>query len=137
MNNAIKKIIFGLLVLAGGVVFIVFGSISLKEVKTLPTTEAVVSHVQKEWVSDGEGGETQEITIFVTYTIDGEEYTEELQNAKTSLKKGDNITVYYKPGDPTYVSGATKGLAAIQISIGCVIALIGLGMMVSAVIKGR
>ena len=137
MNARIKKLLAVLLLLAGGAVFIVFGFVSLKEMREFRQTPAVVADVQTEWVPDGEGGDTQQITIFVTYTVDGKEYTEQLQNTKTNLKQGERITVLYNPEDPTQVSGATRGIVAIQFCAGALLALAGLGTLVAFVVKGR
>ena len=137
MNNGIKKLIAMLILVAGGAVFIVFGTVSMKEIKNFLPVPAVVSHVQREWVPDGEGGETEDIHIFVTYTVDGKEYTEELQNTKTNLHEDDSITVLYNPEKPHEVSGATKGMATIQFIAGGILILAGLGTFAVSLIKGR
>lgn len=137
MNNRIKKLLAVLLLLAGGVVFIVFGAVSMKEIKNYIQTPAVVSHVEREWTPNGDGTDTEEIKIFVTYTVDGQEYTEELQNTKTGYSQGDTITVLYNPENPAQVSGATKGIAAIQFIAGGVLVLAALGTLAATIIKGR
>lgn len=137
MSQQIKKLIGSVIALVAGIVFIVFGCISMKEIKKFVPVDAVVSHVQREWVPDDEGFEQEELTFFVTYTVDGQEYTEQLQNTKTSLEKGDQITVRYNPENPKEVSGATTGIAAVQIAFGSLFALAGLGIAALTVIKGR
>ena len=137
LNNNIKKLIAIVLVMIGGVVFIIFGSITAKQMKTFIKVPAVVSHISREWTPDGDGGETEEIKIFVTYTVDGQEYTEELNNTKTNLKEGENITVLYNPEDPTEVSGASKGGVALQIGFGSLFLLGGLASLAALIIKGR
>ncbi|MBR4727926.1 MAG: DUF3592 domain-containing protein, partial [Clostridia bacterium] len=107
MNNQLKKLIAVLILLAGGAVFIAFGAISFKEMREFKPVPAVVSHIEREWTPNGDGTDTENITIIVTYTVDGQEYTEKLQNTKTNYKQGDEITVLYNPEDPTEVSGAT------------------------------
>lgn len=137
MSNTIKRLIATVLFVVGGAVFIVFGCVSLKEIRNFTPIPAVVSHVTREWTPNGDGTDTEDISIFVTYTVDGQEYTEELQNTKTSYKQGDEITVLCNPEDPTQVSGATKGLAAIQIGAGALFALGGILAFVKGIIKGR
>ena len=128
MSAKVKKMIAFLLAIAAGVTFIVFGSLSLKEIREYTKTPAVVSHVASSFVPDGEGGETQEIKIYVNYTFDGKEYQDiELQNTKTSLREGDELTILVNPADPTKASNATKGMATIEIVAGSVVGLIGLG----------
>ncbi|MCR5041171.1 MAG: DUF3592 domain-containing protein [Clostridia bacterium] len=135
--NLVKRFIAPLLLIAGGILFIVFGFRTVKEMKDFPQTDAVVSHLTREWVPDGEGYETEQITVYVTYTVDGKEYTEALQNGKTNYEQGDAIKVYYDPADPTYVSGASKSGATIQLAFGSVIALGGLGGLVAALVRRR
>ena len=137
MNNRLKKLIAGLVAIAAGAVFIVFGFISLKELREFKQVEALVSDIQVDLVTEGDGSQTQEIHIFVTYTVNGQEYTEELQNTKTSMKKGDTITVLYNPENPKEVSGATKGIATVQLAAGAAIALFGLGFAALTLIRGR
>ena len=137
MSERLKKLLAVVLLLAGGAVFIVFGATSLREIREFRPVEAVVSHIEREWVPNGDGTDTQEITIYVTYTVDGQEYTEELQNTKTSYSQGDKITVLYNPEKPTEVSGATKTIAAIQIAAGSLLALGGLVTLVLFFLRGR
>ena len=137
MNNNLKKLIVFVLMIVGGATFIVFGAISLKEIRTYKPVDAVVAHIQRDWTPNGDGTDTEEIRIIVTYTVDGTEYTEELMNTKTNLQKGDEITVLYNPADPTQVSGATKGIAAVQLAFGAVLALAGLGSIAVFFIRGR
>ncbi len=119
-----KKIISVIILIAGGILFIVLGFGSLNEIRNFPQTEASVVAVEREWVPSGDGDDTEQITVHVSYTVDGKQYEEVLQNAKDSLEKGDQISVYYNPQKPEYVSGATKGTAFIQIGFG-VICLFG------------
>ena len=137
LNNKLKKMLFSLVAVAGGVIFIVFGAVTMKEMKNFTRVDAVVEHVQREWVPNGDGSDTQEISIYVRYTVDGKEYVEELQNTKTNLHEGDQITVLYNPEKPSEVSGASKGGAALQFAVGGVFALAGLFSLAATVIKGR
>ena len=136
MSNKLKKMLVSVVMIAGGAVFLALGFMSVKQINHYPQTAAVVSHIQKDYVPDSDGYDREEIKIFVTYEVDGKEYTEELQNTKTNLKQGDNITVYYNPDNPEEVSGATKTMAAIQLGIGAALALAGLGTLVLAIIRG-
>jgi hypothetical protein len=137
LNNRMKKLIVALLLLAGGIVFIVWGSITLKQTTKFPKTTAVVTHVQREFTPDGEGGETEEIHIFVTYTAEGKTYNEELQNTKTSLREGDVTDVVYNPDKPAEVYGASKTGGVLQLVFGGVLALAGLGSAAAVLLKGH
>ena len=137
MNSQMKKLIAAIILIAGGAIFIVFGATSIKEMRDFKQVPAVVSHIEREWTPNGDGTDTEEIRIFVTYTVDGKEYTEELQNTKTNYKQGDAITVLYNPEDPTEVSGATKTMTVIQFAIGGVLVLAGVGVFVFKFLGGR
>lgn len=137
MNSQMKKLIAAIILIAGGAIFIVFGATSIKEMRDFKQVPAVVSHIEREWTPNGDGTDTEEIRIFVTYTVDGKEYTEELQNTKTNYKQGDAITVLYNPADPTEVSGATKTMTVIQFAIGGVLVLAGMGVFVFKFLGGR
>ena len=114
----VKKIFALIILIAGGILFIVLGLSGIKEIRTFPQTDATVAAVEREWVPNGDGGDTEQVKIRVSYTVDGKQYEEELQNAKSSLKKGDQLRVYYDPQKPEYVSGATKGMSMLEIGFG-------------------
>ena len=137
MSNQLKKLIAVVILIAGGAIFIVFGATSVKELRDFKQIPAVVSHIEREWTPNGDGTDTEEIKIFVTYTVDGQEYTEELQNTKTGYKQGDAITVLYNPADPTEVSGATKTMTVIQFAVGGALVLAGVGVFVLKFLGGR
>ena len=135
--NSLKRFIAPLILLAGGIVFILFGAQSVKEIKTYKPVEAVVSHVAKEWTTDADGSDTLDVTIYVTYTVDGKEYEEALQNTSTNHEKGDKLTVLYNPADPSVVSGVSKTIVVIQLAAGVLLILAGAFVLVRVVIRGR
>ena len=137
MNNQLKKLIAVLMFLVGGVALIVFGVSSYKQVSTYPQTDAVVAGVHKELVPDGEGGTTQEVTIYVTYTADGKEYTEAVSNVKGTLKEGDALRVCYNPENPAEVFGASKTGPVIMLVMGAVCVLASLGVGALTLLRGR
>ena len=137
MNSQMKKLIAVIILIAGGIVFIVLGAISVKELREFKRVPAVVSHIERDWTPNGDGTDTEELKIFVTYTVDGKTYTEELQNTKTTYKQGDEITVLYNPAKPSEVSGATKTMSVIQFAVGGVLVLAGAGVFVFKFLGGR
>lgn len=135
-NQVIRKLIACILILVAGVVFIVFGCISFKEVKTFPEVSAVVTRVDKEIVDNGED-HSEEITAYVRYTVDGKEYNEILQNHSGNIAENDQITVRYNPEKPEYVTGATKGSGTLQLVVGIVLCIAGVTSSAVTLIKGR
>lgn len=128
----LKKIAAVILLIAGGILFLMLGLSGLKEIRTFPQTEATVVAVEREWVPNGDGSDTEQLTFHVSYTVDGKQYEEVLQNAKGSLEKGDRIQVYYNPQKPEYVSGATKSKSMLEIGFGalCLLGAVILGIRI-------
>ena len=133
-NQKIKKLLVSLMIIAAGIAFIIFGSISFKEVKNFPEVQAVVTKVETNIVQDDEGT-TEEKTIYVQYTVDGVEYNEVLQNTSSNAQENETITVRYNPEKPEYVTGATKASGTLQLAVGIVIAVAGLASAVITFIK--
>ena len=137
MSNRMKKLIAALVLIAGGAIFILLGAASIKEIREFRQIPAVVSRIEREWTPNGDGTDTENATVYVTYTVDGREYTEKLQNTQANCKQGATITVLYNPKDPTEVSGATKTLAVIQFAAGGALVLAGAGVFIFKFLGGR
>ena len=126
----LKKVLPVVVLIAGGILFLVLGIGSIREIRSFPETEAVVSRVERDLITDDEGGQSENVTVYVQYRIDGKDYEELLQSAKGSVSEGDRITVHYNPDKPEYVTGATKGSSMLAILAGaaCLIGGILLGI---------
>ncbi len=131
-----KRFIVPLAALVMGIVFIVMGCISLSQVKNFPAIEAVVTGVEREYITDGDGTR-EEVTVRVKYNVDGTDYEEILQNNSATLNEGDKITVRYNPEKPSFVTGATKSSSMIPIGFGALFTLIGLVLFAKSIIRGR
>lgn len=129
VRDLLQRVLPPVLLLAAGILFLVFGFVTVNEMRSYPQTTATVTKIEREWVPDAEGGDTEEITIYVRYRVAGQNYEEVLNNCKTSYQEGETISVYYKPDDPHYVSGATKGGAAIRFAFGGVLTFAGLAAL--------
>lgn len=134
MKNPVIKILASVIILAIGIVFIVLGAKNISQINTFPQVSAVVSEVVTETSTDADGNDTTEETVYVSYTVNGNEYNEILQYAEGSYNKGDSITVQYNPENPSYVIGATKKGGIIRIAFGCVLALAGSGFFLRPLI---
>jgi hypothetical protein len=55
-------------------------------------------------------------TTTVTYEVDGQTYEQELSEVNTSWHNGDEVTVYYRPGDPSHVSAVVWRILALVFS---------------------
>ena len=137
MQRIFNRFIVPLILIIGGLVFIFLGFTSLKEVNSFAKVEAVVSRVDVEETVDEEGTITTNETVYVKYTVDGKEYDELLQFAKSGCKVGDKLTVLYNQKNPSYVSGATKTMAFVYLGAGALVAVIGLFILFRSLVFGR
>ena len=138
MNNILKKFVLPLFALVIGIVFVVMGFVDIKQSKSFPEIDVTVTRVEKEISYDADNTMTEETTVYVSYTVDGEEYEEIiLNNASGSLKEGDKLTVHYNPEKPEYVTAATTTSAIVKIALGAVAALAGVIIGLLAIIKGK
>lgn len=61
--------------------------------------DAVVSNIERGYTSNHK----EYSRIYVTYTVDGKEYTSNLQGDTSNLNIGDKITIYYNKNNPNQV----------------------------------
>lgn len=129
MNNPVAKILVPVILLIGGIIFLVLGINALKAVNSFTEISAVVSRVDIQRSADPDESDT--VTTYVRYKVDGKEYNEILQFAGGDYTEGETVKVLCDPDNPSYVTGATMTSSIIYIVIGAVMALIGLGIGVS------
>ena len=89
--------------LPAALILIVFGCISIGPVAqrlNYPQTEATVTKVEfyEEAYYDGDNHHDATYTIFVKYTVDGQEYEEEY-GVFPKMNEGDKVTINYNPND--------------------------------------
>ena len=138
MKKLVNRFLPPVAVLVFGIIVLIVGSITMSEVKNFPEVSAVVTSAEKEYVYDSaDDTHREEITAYVSYTVDGKTYNELLNNASTSLETGDSITVRYNPDDPSYVTGASKGSATFAVVLGVILTIGGLVFLAYKFISGR
>ena len=92
-----------LFMLPAALILIVFGCLSIGPVAkrlNYPQTEAAVTRAElyEEAYYDGETHQDATYTIFVKYTLDGQEYEEEY-GVFPKMNPGDKVTINYNPND--------------------------------------
>ena len=92
-----------LFTLPAALILIVFGCLSIGPVArrlNYPQTEATVTRAElyEEAYSDGETRHDATYTIFVKYTVDGQEYEEEY-GVFPKMNAGEKVTINYNPHD--------------------------------------
>ena len=124
-----KKILYPLLAILVGLVFVVFGIINFSQHNRYIGTTAVVSKVT---VTETFSDEPDDIEIMVRYTVDGIEYESVLNNTSTGLKEGQTVDVEYDPKDPSKVIAASKSYAFAAIGLGAIVVLAGIFLVFKA-----
>ena len=94
--------------LPAGVLLLVFGFVVLRTVDTrqgYPQTDTIVTRTELYEEAHDEGDSWQEATyrVFVKYTVDGQEFEEELGILK-EMKAGEIVRIDYNPADPRDIS---------------------------------
>ena len=136
MKNRIVKLIVSIVAVAGGILFIVLGCVGISQVKNFPEVEATVTQVEIDTTTDADGNTSETATVHVSYTVDGTEYNEILDDSSSDMREGDVITVRYNPEKPNKVTATTKTAGFVRIAFGIVIALAGVAALVKLIIIG-
>ncbi len=137
MNNRLVKLIASVIAILGGILFIVMGFVGISQVKNYPEVDAIVTSVERDSTIDADGTTTENITVYVSYTVDGKEYNEQIDDTNGNVKEGDQITVRYNPEKPDKVTATTKTAGIVRIVFGIVISLAGLASLVLFLTRGR
>ncbi len=125
-SNLVKKVIAPLTAIVIGVIFICVSVSNIKKISAYPQTEAVISRVDVEYNA---ADEQDDITVYVTYTVDGKSYESELSQSSSAMKEGDKLTVSYNPDKPAEVIASSKTMSRVFLAIGCVVGVVGLGLL--------
>lgn len=130
-----NRTLFRLLITVVGIIALVFGIYStFFQTKGFIRTEAVIVSIEEEPGTAPDDVDDTEYTAIVTYTVDGTEYTQELDYFEPSFEVGKTIEVMYNPDDPADVHGTSKGFSIYMIVIGAVLTVFG---ALSLIIPGR
>lgn len=124
-NSSIARIFVPLILLLVGVGLIVVGAKNLQRIASFPEVSAVVEQVDYKYRSMTERKSEMRQVVTVKYTVDGKDYTEELQFARQIVQKGDTLTVRYDPKDPSYVTAGTVKTGALYLAFGAFMAAAG------------
>ena len=137
MSNRTKQRIASVVAFLGGVLFVVMGVIDFLQVKNFPEVSAVVTAIEYDTAVDSDGAPATNSIVHVSYTVDGKEYNELLQEAPTDVAEGATVTARYNPQKPEYITGATKGSGVVRIVFGAVFVLVGIVSFFFGPVLGR
>ena len=119
-----KPYLISVLCLLAGLIFAGFGGYNLYARFAFVPTEAVVMDVWYVDSADPESAPT--VHAIVSYTVDGVDYEEELQNFSTKdARIGKVISVRYNPNNPKEVHGDKTIMPYVQVAFGGLFAIVG------------
>ena len=113
----------GIILIIFGVVMFVINTKNQNYIKI----EATVTDVREEQETNTDEDGTSTTTIYnvtVTYTVDGKEYTGDLNNV-SKQKVGDKIDIYYDPKDPSHITQTKSLILPIAIIVAGIASLTG------------
>lgn len=130
-RGIISNLLVRLMFVLAGFAMICFGIyIGCFESKGFEKTTAVIVDVVEEIDYSSEDSNAKTYTATVTYTVDGKEYTQQLDYWKAGYKVGKEIEIKYNPADPTVIHGATADFVVYLIVAGTALALVGAYLLV-------
>lgn len=132
-------IIFSILAVVFGIVFVINGITMLKNRDLYDSTvTATVVDIQEEWQTVGDDDQLETI-YYIDYEVDGTKYEHvECPETNGNMKVGDTVEILYQSKDPSKISGhniTSSGI--IFIAVGAVAALGGCLALVRKFITGR
>ncbi len=112
-----------------GVMFIIFGAVMLiinTKNQNYIKIEATVTDVREEQETnmDADGTSTTTYNVTVNYTVDGKEYTGNLDNV-SKQKVGDKMDIYYNPKDPNQITQTKSLILPIVVIVAGIASLTG------------
>ena len=113
-----------------GVMLIVFGAVMFfinTKNQNYIKIEANVTDVREEQETNIDADGTSTTTIYnvtVNYTVDGKEYTQDLNNV-SKYKVGDKMDIYYNPKDPNQITQTKSLILPIIIFVAGIASLTG------------
>ena len=111
-----------------GIVLIIFGIASFiinSNNSNYIKVDAIVSKIelaQEAHLDENDNHVDATYNVYVKYTVDGKEYDTELGEF-SNYKKGDKITIYYNPDDPSKITQTKSLILPIVITIGGIASL--------------
>lgn len=141
--NFIRSVIIFSVVLAFGIAFLAFFLCFNEAVpENYVEVQAKIIRIEEELSpvydeSDGLDASDYEHRVFITYSYEGQTYTEkEYGNYDSGMKEGDNVTVYLNPDDPDDFMSDPSG-SSVFVIVGIVIILAGAGGLGYSIFKKK
>lgn len=131
--------IFGIIFLIVGigvmVAFVFIKKDTDEFMKDAKETIAEIIEIKMEYDSLNE---EYDYTVYVEFKVDGKIYSGMLNEYNSSMREGDEVTIYYDPYDPqTFKSSGTGIFIYIFLLVGAIFAIIGAVLIISEIKKSK
>ena len=115
--------VFGVIMLCIGIISIV-NSMNFR--KNSEQVTGVISHIETRREHHLDSGSTEVHDVYVKYTVNGQEYEQELGFYESSMYAGKEIEIFYNPENPMEIKGNDGAISIILPLMGVVFLVIGL-----------
>ena len=132
-------IIFSVLAVVFGIVFIISGITTLKNKDLYDSTvTATIVDIQEEWQTVGEDQQLETV-YYIDYEVDGTKYEHvECPESNGKMKVGDTVEILYQSKDPSKISGHNiTGNGILFIAFGAAALLGGCFAVIKKLTTGR
>ncbi len=132
MNKIFRKTA-PFIALAGGILFIVLGFISIKKHKNFTAATATITRIER---VEGVGADdSDDYNVFVSYKVNGKEYESKLGEYSASMSEGKKIDIKYNPEDPGNIISASNLSTVIYLVFGTVAVIAGVVLILKRIFR--
>lgn len=139
-NIKASTAVMGVMIAVFGVIFLIIGLFVAKDEKefrenALQTT-GTITEITVDYIRKTDGKTKKEYDVYIEYTVDGIVYNDRLSYYDSSMHKGQSITLYYNPEDPSDVIGEKTG-TGVFILVSCFFIILGIVFIIPSVLSGN
>ncbi len=130
IQRIIIRFVVPVVLIIVGVYMMIYGINTNEKRNKFTKTTAVIEKINEEYVDADE----THYGVFVTYTVDDQQYTNEIDTYIAGFRKGKKVRILYNPDDPNEILYAGKFSAYVPFIISGVAFLIGVIMLLRTVV---
>ena len=91
-----------------GIMLLTMGFSKQKKMNTYTKSTGVITKIEEEESTDGNGEKDTTHTVYVKHTVDGKEYEGQFDEYNSSFSVGKEVNLAYNPKDPSDFISANK-----------------------------
>lgn len=104
-------------------------------------TQAIITKIKSSYVYDSDGDRRKTHDVYVEFTVDGVQYSGELNTYNINMQEGEETTIYYNPDNPNEFRGATSKWSNVSMIVniisGFFFSVVVIIFFIVAIIKKR